>query len=147
MYHATDALMAPAKLTPPPCIQVGATAQSPPVPSAHRGDGSTRTVIEGRATTGTELRPARRAHHPYGHRRPAPSHSRPPIGGTAACRPHARGAQGRTCSAGHVEASRRTGAAPMLVRRVREGHAPMNTASTTYSCGYVRRAGAVPVSA
>ncbi|MFB7220163.1 hypothetical protein [Streptomyces sp. NPDC056227] len=35
----------------------------------------------------------------------------------------------------------------MLVRRVREGHAPMNTASTTYSCGYVRRAGAVPVSA
>lgn len=80
MYHATDALLAPAKLTPPPCIQVGATAQSPPGPGAHHGDGSTRTVIEGRATTGTELRPAQRAHHPYGHRRPTPSHSPLPIG-------------------------------------------------------------------
>ncbi|MGW1258274.1 hypothetical protein ACWD5Q_24620 [Streptomyces sp. NPDC002513] len=79
-HHATDTPLAPAKLTPPPRIQAGATAQSPPVPSAHHGDGSTRTAIEGRAVTGTELRPARRAHHPYGHRRPAPGHSRLPIG-------------------------------------------------------------------
>ncbi|MFB6557012.1 hypothetical protein, partial [Streptomyces sp. NPDC056405] len=35
-------------------------------------------------------------------------------------------------------------AAPALVRRVRAGSAPMNTASTTPSRGGVRRSGAVP---
>lgn len=107
IHHATDALLAPTKLTPPPCMQVGATAQPPPVPSAHHGDGSPRTAIEGHATNGTELRPAQRAHHRYGHRQPAPSYSRLPTRGTAACRPHLRGAQPRMCSAGHVEATRR----------------------------------------
>lgn len=70
------------------------------------------------------------------------------LGGTAACRLHLRGAAGRMRSAGHVEAGSRHGAAPMLVRWVREGHVPMNTPSTTHipavACA---RAGAVPVSA
>jgi hypothetical protein len=64
-HHATHALLAPATLTPPPCIEVGATAQPRPV----------------------------------------------------------------------------------LDRWVREGHAPMNTASTTHPCGCLRPpADAAPIS-
>jgi hypothetical protein len=81
IHHATHALLAPAALVPPPRIEVGATAQPRPVPSAHHGDGSTRlstrTGVEGCATTGAELHPAQRAHQSYGHCRPAMSHSRP----------------------------------------------------------------------
>ena len=69
-----------------------------------------------------------------------------PTWGTAVRRLHLRGMQGRMRSAGHVEASGQH-AAPLLVRWVREGHAAMNTASTTHPCGCLRPAGAVPVSA
>ncbi|MEV6029199.1 hypothetical protein [Streptomyces sp. NPDC052036] len=55
IHHATHALLALAALTPPPCIEVGATAQSRPVSSAHHGDGSmqrsTRTAVDGCAAT------------------------------------------------------------------------------------------------
>lgn len=148
IHHATHALLALATLTPPSCVEVGTTAPPRPVPSAHHGDGSmqrsTRTAIEGCATTGAELHPAQRAHQSYGHRQPAPRHSRLPAGGPAACRLHLRGAQGRSRSAGHVEARDRRGAAPTLVRWIRERHAPMNAASTTHSWGCVHSAGHLP---
>lgn len=43
MHHATHALSPPATLTPPPCIEAGATLQPRPVPSTHRGDGPTHS--------------------------------------------------------------------------------------------------------
>lgn len=144
ILHARHALLAPAPLTPPPGLEVGVTAQPRPVPSAHHGDGSTRTAIEGSATTGAELHPAQRAHCPYGHRRFAMSHSRLPAPGTAACGLHFRGAQGRTRSAEHVDASDRHGAAPMLDRWVRaHAHEP----GIHHISPRLRAPGAVPVSA
>lgn len=123
IHHATHVLLAPATLAAPPRIEVGATARPRPVPSAHHGDGSlqcsTCTAIGGCATTGADLHPAQRVYHPYGHRRPAMSHSWLPAQGTTACGLHLRGVQRRMRSAAHVEASGRREAAPMLDRWVR----------------------------
>lgn len=95
--HATDALLALAEPTPSPGVQADATAQSSPVPTATPRRRRGVHCIEGRATTRTERRRARHAHHAYGHRRPAPSHSRLPSGElptpSAPSRPAGAGAQ------------------------------------------------------
>lgn len=128
IHHAPYVLPGSTAISPPPRIELGGTAQPRPVPGAHHVDGSARlsprTAVEGSAATGAERHLAQRAHHPYRHRRPAPSPSRLPAGGTAACRPHLRGAQGRMPSARHVEGRGRYGVAPVLVRGAVRGTHP-----------------------